>query len=81
MFEVGQKVYIKRDIIEEDSDIQPRGCIAKTGDVVIIKKITNALIYPIHVAHEWVTDSRTFGVELSEIQLEPINENTTIVHS
>jgi hypothetical protein len=69
--EVGQKVIAAKDLIEEDADGLTRYCVAKLGDLLIIRKIRGnyGRGWAYHVSHEEITD-RSFGV--SEGEINPI---------
>lgn len=67
MFKILDKVKLTKDIWETD-EFGPFGIIGKEGDIVIIKQINPSWKFPYEVAHEWITDDRTFIVADTEIE-------------
>lgn len=75
-FFVGQKV---KCLIDMESDCRDEGAgiqiLAKKGEILVVRKITNSEFTPIQISHETITD-RSFGVRASEIELvdQPASE-------
>lgn len=66
---IGDKVKIKKDIIEYANEDHPDLLYARSGDIVIIRKIReNSLCYPIYVSHEDRLDN-SFSVSIDEIEV------------
>jgi len=65
-FQINQKVKLLKDIIEPPNEHNP-GCVcARKGEVVIVRKISSDITYPIHVSHVDILD-RTFGVDIEDL--------------
>lgn len=75
-FDVGDKVEVLKPMVESPSDCAPGGILAKTGEMVIIKKIASLeeqftypylREWPFAVAHECVSDGSSFRIGAHEI--------------
>ena len=65
---VGDRVRIKYNLNEHPSEDGPGCNLAKEGEVLIIRQISEGHDFPIKVSHEHITD-RSFGVLAYEIEL------------
>jgi len=69
MFEVGKPVKLVNHIYQAPDGDSPGGYFGFAGDKVLVKSIDESKkFYPVEVAHEDVTDGKTFGVTFDEIQ-------------
>lgn len=68
MFEVGQKIRVKRSVGDPPSGDSPGGTYATPDEILVVRKINPSHhAYPISVSHDHITD-RSFGVTADEIE-------------
>ena len=75
---VGQALRIIKTVWEAPSGESPGGVYGSIGDKVLIQRLSaESKYWPIYVHHEHITDGRSFGVELDEVQIWTESESTT----
>jgi hypothetical protein len=68
MYKIGDKVVLLNDMYQAPGEDSPGGCLAKRGDVLVVRKADANNFFPLHVAHESVTDGSAFGVCYHEVE-------------
>jgi len=63
----GTKIKAKQDIFELATEDNPCLILAKSGDVLVIKKTGS--LYDYLVAHENITDESCFGIDEEEFEV------------